>query len=164
MIRWRVPLPSEAHHLLYLLYGLEVPADVLHVTHIMNSQSDLALKDTIVGVHIQMLDVDIQLLGQHTRNLVKHAHMVDAIDMDGGREEQFLVSVPVGSKDMIAVAGFQLGSYLTLPLMDGDIGLPVKVAQHIISRNRMTTTAEGVAPDGFLVEYQWLLLIDDQGH
>ena len=80
-------LPSEAHHLLYLLYGLEVPADILHVTHIMNSQSDFALKDPVVGVHIQLLDVDIQLLGQHACNLVKHAHMVDAIDMDGGREE-----------------------------------------------------------------------------
>ena len=99
----------------------------------MHAQAYLAVEDAVVSIHLQLLDVHIELLREHSGDLVQHAHVVDAIDVDGCREEEFLVRIPIGRQDVVAVAGFQFGRYLALTLVDGDVGLPVKVSQHIIS-------------------------------
>ena len=69
--------------------------------------------------------------------------------------------VPVGSKDVVAVVGFQSFGHVALPLVDDDMVVLVDIAQHVVAGNGVATVADDVAADGLLVEDEGFLLVDD---
>ena len=89
--------------------------------------------------------------------------MVDALQADGGREEELLVGVPLSCENVVAVAGLKACGHGTLTLVDGDATETIEVAEHAVSRYGVALGANEVAADGLLVEDEGLATVHFHG-
>ena len=64
----------------------------------MDSEVDFSCEETIVGLDMQAVDVDVELLGEDARNLIKHADAVKTNKTQCGGEGDVSVCVPFGGE------------------------------------------------------------------
>lgn len=119
-------------HVVDLLQGVD---DDLHLGAIVHTHLNLPLEDSLVGGEIHSADVDVHLLRDDLRYIVKHALAVYSVHLDGGIEEKLLVHFPLGVEDARAVAGLQFAGHATRPLVDLYVVLVVDEAEDVVAGN-----------------------------
>ena len=150
----------DSRHFFNALYAFQLVADGLDVVHVVDTQLDFAVENAVLRGDSQFPDVDVELSGEDARDFMQDTDMVDAADFDGGREEQRLVHVPRGRKDVVAVAGLKLGGHGALAFVDIDTSVLGLVAQHVIARNGMATVGNDEIRYGFFAQHEGLLPVN----
>lgn len=115
-----------------MLQLFQVGADCIYVIHIMYEQLDASLKDSVVRLDVQFVDVHVQLLRNDLRHFVQNADSVYTFYIYVDGEIQGLAYFPLHGKQAVSEAGFQLRGDGALPFVDNDAVVVINVSQHIV--------------------------------
>ena len=110
--------------------------------------------------HGDSADVEVQLVGNQVGEVVQDSLAVDASNVDGGVEEDFVAHLPFCVEDSIAETRLQARCHRTVAHVDFNVLVVVDVAEDVVARNRMATVAENVHLDGFLGQHTGLFLVE----
>ena len=110
------------------------------------------------------MDVDIHLRRDDARHIHQDSNPVNALQTDGGVEEQLLVHVPLGIQDTIAEAGLQFVGYRTGTLVNLYLVLVVDIAQNVVTRYRVATMLELILTDVLFTDVDRLFAVELLGY
>ena len=126
----------------------------------MDFDFDGTVEDTVAAADGELLDVDVQLVGYDFGHVGQESLAVNALDFDGGIEEQLLVHVPFGVEDAVAEARLQPAGNGTDALVDFDAVLVVDISQDVVARNGVAAAAEDERVDVVFGDDDGLLLVE----
>ena len=151
---------ENLQHFLYVLNLTQLIHYDAHFTAVVYTQFDGAVEDALIAGNGNAMDVDVQLVRDYLRHIVKHTLAVDTRNLNGGVKEHHLVHVPLGVKDAIAETGLKLGSHSTVATVNFYAVLVVDISEDVVTRNRMTALREDKRGDVLLIYNHRLLLVE----
>ena len=116
-----------------VVYLLEMTDNVAHLGSIVHPQLYRTVEDALVAGDDELVNVNVELIGQHLRDIAQHAFAVDASYLYNGIKEQHVVHIPFGVKQAVAITGLQLGRHRTGALVYLHMAHIVYVAQNVIA-------------------------------
>ena len=121
----------------------------------MYAYFNLSVEYSFVAFDGHLVDVDIELVGNHLRNVVQHALAVDASYLDCSVEEHHLMHIPLGIENTFAIGSLQFVCHGAVAAVYFDAVLVVDISQYVVTRNSVATGGE--------YELRDILLVDDDG-
>ena len=94
----------DVYYFLQVVYSLEVIHDLAHFFAVVHTYFNGSIKDSLVTLNGNLVDVDVHFVGNHISKVVKHALAVYSFDFNSGVKEQPFVHIPLGVKNSVAVA------------------------------------------------------------
>ena len=151
---------ENLQHFLYVLNLTQLIHYDTHFAAVVDTQFDGAVEDALIAGNGNAVNVDVQLVRDYLRHIMKHTLAVDARNLNGGVKEHHLVHVPLGVEDAIAETGLQLGSHSAVATMYFYAVLVVDISEDVVTRNRMTALREDKRGDVLLIYNHRLLLVE----
>ena len=151
---------ENLQHFLYVLNLAQLVHDDAHFAAVVYTQFDGTVEDALLAGNGYAMDVDVQLVRDHLRHVVKHTLAVDTRNLNGGVKEHHLVHVPLGVEDAIAETGLKLGSHSTVATVNFYAVLIVDISEDVVTRYRMTALREHKRGDVLLIYNHRLLLVE----
>ncbi len=111
---------------------------------IVHIHSHIAVEETFFGFDGHGGDIDPQFTGDEVGDLMDHAHIIEAYDLETSEEGDLFVLRPFCFYDTMAIIAEQLGGIGTIGAVDGKAFARGYKTEYVITRNGFAAIGERI--------------------